>query len=155
MASADPADRDLLIDFLISLRLDRVRTFLQQNGVAHSGTRPELRDRLAEALDDGSVTTDAIVLFLDDVEPWGKQHVLVYRAPARKPTHWTDPARARRTLLAGTLGELVDQPLPLVLPETLRVSSIRTHSRGFSVLAVESRAHTERVEELDRMTRTS
>lgn len=152
---SEQTEHELLIDFLISLRLDRSRAFLQRHGLAAYGTRADLRERVSQALDEDRIDTDSMVLFLDEVEPWGKQHVLVYRASARRPRGWADPAEARRTLAAGVLGDLVDQPLPLVLPETLRVSSIRTHDRGFSVLAVESRAHTEHVEGLDHTERTT
>lgn len=155
MAERASSETDLLIDFLLSLRLDRARAFLRKSELPISGTRAELRARLREALDTGALDIDALVLYLDEVEPWGKQHVLVYRPRQERPRAWADPSSAERTLRASDLAELVGRAVPLALPESLRVSAITPDERGFSILAVESRAHREHVEELDRTERVS
>ena len=41
-------------------------------------TKEDLRQRFQEALDEGNLTYERLVDFLDSVAPWGKQHVFLY-----------------------------------------------------------------------------
>jgi hypothetical protein len=142
------SERDLLIEYLVSLRLDRARDFLRRSELPSSGTRVDLRERLQEGFDRGDITTGSLILFLDEVEPWGKQHVLFYDAP-RNSRGWSSPEAVREELQRSELRNLIDEPLPLALPEALSISSVRVDDRGVSILAVERRDHVERVETLD------
>jgi len=149
MEESPLSERELLIDYLIGLRLDRARSFLQLAKLSPYGNRADLRERLQEALDRGRIDTDSLILFLDEVEPWGKQHVFVYDPPTRLPSGWENPGAVRQELLRSGLGELIDKPLPLALPEELAISSVRVDDRALWILAVERRDHVERVETLD------
>src|SRR5438552_3595876 len=67
-----------LLTFLLALRLDRVREFLGRHGIARYGNRADLRERLKGNLHAGTITIVDLVDFLDEVEPWSKQHVFLY-----------------------------------------------------------------------------
>jgi hypothetical protein len=143
------SERELLIDYLVGLRLDRARTFLRRADLSPYGTRADLRERLREELERGRVDTDSLILFLDEVEPWGRQHVLVYDPSATLPSGWDTPNAVREKLLRTELRGLIDEPAPLALPDELSISSVRIDDRALSIMAVERRDHVERIEALD------
>jgi hypothetical protein len=113
-----------LLTFLLTLRLDRVRKFLGRHGITRSGNRAYLRERLEENLADGMITIDDIVDFLDEVEPWAKQHVFLYTGGDGLVGDWEDIERLRTRLREAGYGDLLDARLPVVLPEEATLSAI-------------------------------
>ena len=142
-------ERQALIDFVLALRKSHVQDFLKQVELAKSGTKQDLRERVQEALDEGDLTYDILVNFLDSVVPWGKQHVFLYQGPRGDVQEWKDPDHTQRLLKQHRLGMLFNARLPLILPETLTLSSV-THGDGrLRLTAVEKREYTERTPEHD------
>ena len=74
-------ERQALVGFVLALKKTYVQDFLKRVELQKSGTKPVLRDRLQEALDEGDLTYEEVVNFLDSVAPWGKQHVILYKGP--------------------------------------------------------------------------
>jgi hypothetical protein len=142
-------ERQALIDFVLALRKSHIQAFLMQVELPKSGTKQDLRERLQEALDGGDLTYERLVDSLDSVAPWGKQHVLLYQGPRSDMQAWKDPDHVLRLLKQHRLGMLFNARLPLILPETLTLSSV-THADGrLRITAVEKREYTERTPEHD------
>lgn len=142
-------ERRAVIDFVLALRKSHIRDFLTQAELPKSGTKEDLRERLQEALDGGDLTYERLVVFLDSVAPWGKQHVFLYHGPRNDVQAWKDPDHVQRLLKQHRLGKLFNARLPLILPEKLTLSSV-THVDGrLRVTAVERREYTDRTPEHD------
>lgn len=142
-------ERQALIDFVLALRKPQIQELLGQLELPRSGTKPDLRKRLQDALDEGRVTYEQLVEFLDSVAPWGKQHVFLYNGPRGDLKEWKDPGHVRGLLKQHRLGKLFNARLPLVLPDKLTLSSV-THVDGrLRVTAVQKQEYTERAPEHD------
>jgi len=143
-----------LIDFVLALRKSHIQDFLKRIELPRSGTKPELRERLQKALDEGQLTHEQLVDFLDAVSPWGKQHVFLFKGPRGDLRAWKDPTRVLKFLKQHRVGRLFNARLPLILPEKLTLSSI-THGDGkLRVSAVQKREYTERALEHDEQKKT-
>jgi len=141
-----------LLTFLLALRLDRVRVFLGRHGIARYGNRADLRERLEENLLAGTLTIVDLVDFLDEVEPWSKQHVFLYNGGDGLVQGWRDGNALRARLGEANVAELLDARLPLVLPEELSLSSITVDDGRFvTISAVERREYREREPSRDRV----
>jgi hypothetical protein len=133
-------EQDALVTFLTSLRLDRVREFFGRHRVAKYGDRAELRERLEQTLTVGTIEMVDLIDFLDEVEPWGKQHVFLYDGSDRMVEGWRNSDALRARLGHAHVRQLLDARLPLMLPDQLTLSSIRVEdSRSVIITAVERR----------------
>jgi len=142
-------ERQALIDFVLALRKSLVQGLLGQLELPRSGTKPDLRERLQEALDQGHVTHEQLVEFLDSVAPWGKQHVFLYVGPPGDLKHWKDPDHVHRHLKDHRVGKYFNARLPLILPDKLALSSITYSGNVLRVAAVQKREYEERRHEYD------
>lgn len=138
-----------LIDFVLGLKKTYIQDFLRQAELPRSGTKPDLRERLQEALDEGRLTYEQVVDFLDTVAPWGKQHVFLYTGPRGDVRAWRDPNHVLQHLQRHRVGKFFNARLPLILPEKLTLSSIVQWDGRVRVTAVQKRDYTERAPEHD------
>jgi hypothetical protein len=138
-----------MIDILLGLRIDRVRDFMGQVGLPRSGTKAELRDRAETGLLGGTFSINDLIDYLDDVEPWGRQHVILLEAQRSASTGWRQPATIRRRLEEAGVARLVDRRRRQRLPEALTLSAINIDGDVIEVVAVERREYDERAPELD------
>jgi hypothetical protein len=144
-------EQDALLTFLLALRLDRARDFLGRQGLPKYGNRADLRGRLEDNLAARTLAIVDIVDFLDEVEPWAKQHVILYDGGDRLVEGWQDSEALRVRLGEANVAQLLDGRLPLGLPEELTLSSIRVeHNRVVTIAAVERRRYREHDQSLDR-----
>ena len=139
----------ILIDVLLGLRMDRVRDFVRSFGLPTSGSKAELRDRVREAIEDGSITVDNLVDYLDIVEPWGRQHVILVDADPALAQGWRRPDGVRRRLRHAGTERLLDRRRRVRLPSGLTLSSITLRDETVTISAVERREYDERAPELD------
>lgn len=147
-------ERQALVDFVFALKKSHIQDFLQRVELPKSGTKPDLRERLQEALDEGRLAYERVVDFLDSVVPWGKQHVFLYTGPRDDLRSWKDADHVLDRLKQHRLGKLFNARLPLILPDKLTLSSI-THADGkLRVTAVQRREYTERTPEHDEQKET-
>jgi len=142
-------EQKILIDFVLALQKRHVRDFLKRAGLRSSGTKPDLREKIQEALQNGDLTYEQVVDFLDSVASWGKQHVILYKGPRGDLRSWKDADQIQRHLKQHRVGKFLNARLPLILPDELTLSSI-THSDGtLRVVAVQKQEYTERTPEHD------
>jgi hypothetical protein len=142
-------DKHVLIDFLLALKKTHLRDFFRAVELPSSGTKPELRERIEHALDEGIVTHEQVVTFLDVLALWGKQHVYLYSGPRGDLRPWKDPELLQQHLKQHRVGKYFNARLPLVLPDQLTLSSI-THLDGkVRITAVQKKIYAERAPEHD------
>jgi hypothetical protein len=142
--------QDLILDHLTALTNAEIRKFLRRHKVsgASAKAKDELRTLVKEALDAGDITTESIVKFLDEVTPWGKQHLYLYKAPSSKD--WRSKPWVTRHLETHKLTDLLDALTDrIVLPEELELACITWNSHRLRVTAIRKRAGWVRNEEYD------
>ena len=144
-----------IITDLLALKKTQIREFLARHKLTRVGSKEELRSRIEEALDKGTLSFSQIVLFLDEVSPWGKQHVFLYKGPGSSIANWKDTAWVAELLKTRRLSKLLNATLPLALPDKLGLSSILHDGVRFRVTAVKRRDWWERNSEYDNSTQTT
>lgn len=144
------SEQEILVDVLLGLRVDRVRDFMRSAQLASSGTKADLRERLADAVLTGAVSINALIDYLDRVEPWGRQHVIMLEAETSAAEGWRRSDGIRRRLAAAGVEDLLDRRRRQRLPEQLALTAIRAEADMIEIVAVERRDYDERAPELDR-----
>ncbi|MGD0999481.1 MAG: hypothetical protein ABSA67_02175 [Candidatus Brocadiia bacterium] len=142
-------ERQALVDFVLALRKSYVQEFLRRVDLPIAGAKPDLRERVQEALDEERLTHAQLVEFLDSVAPWGKQHVFLFTGPRTDVRIWRDVDHVRRQLERHGVGNLLNARLPLILPEKLTLSSIVQLDGTLRVTAVQKREYAERAPQHD------
>lgn len=148
---APRTETEILIDILIGLRVDRVRVFMDRVGLPRSGTKAELRERAEAALLGGTFTLDTLIDYLDEVEPWGRQHVILLDAEQSAASGWRRIDGIRRRLREANVERLLERKRRQRLPETLTLSAINVDGHNLEVVAVERREYEQREPEHDRV----
>jgi len=143
-------EQELILTDLLALKKTQIGAFLERNRLSKSGTKDQIRTRLEEALDDESIVLSQVVEFLDEVIPWGKQHVCLYTGPTTSITNWRKPVWLGEYLKKHRVGKYLNASLPLVLPEKMKISSILHNERRLRVTAIKRRDWWERNPEYDR-----
>src|SRR3954447_10081467 len=139
-----------LVDYVLSLRADRVRGLLGLHGIPNSGPKRILRERLLTAIAQEAVSSQDIASYLDEVEPWGSQHVYLYDVSDDLSSSWRDGERVLMELAEAGVAERVTEPLTLTLPDQLTLAEINFESEMIEIRAVDARSYTERLPNFDR-----
>lgn len=153
-ASFTNDEQALVVTDLLTLKMAQIGDFLARNGLKKSGTKEQIRERIEEALGEGTLSLSQLVQFLDEVVPWGKQHVYLYRGPQISIADWRKTAWVTQLLKKHRLGRYLNATLPLVLPEKMKVSSILHDGSRLRVTAIKRRDWWERNPEYDDTTVT-
>ena len=148
-------EQALIITDLMALKKAQIVDFIASIGMRKTGTKEVLRARIESALEDGSITLPQIVQFLDNVIPWSKQHVYLYKGPTSSIANWRDQAWLEKHLKKHRLGKYLNASLPLVLPDKMSVSSILHDSKRLRITAIKRRDWWERNPDYDRSTTTT
>src|SRR5882724_3094251 len=136
-------ETDALLSHVLSLRRDFIDDLLRDR-VAFSGRRKaELRGQLKRGLEEGSLTVEDILAFLVEREPAGKQHVFLYRVKREANEAWRDTEAIQETIRAAGQEEILEAELPVAMPESLTLSSVRLSGDEVEITAVEARHYTE------------
>ncbi|HRX85793.1 MAG TPA: hypothetical protein P5572_12310, partial [Phycisphaerae bacterium] len=114
-----------------------------------SGTKAQIRERVVKALHAGSLSLDRVVLFLDEVVPWGKQHVFLFQGPTGAIADWRNKGFVADLLKQHRLGKYLNAAVPVALPEKMRVSSIMHDRHRLRITAIRKRDWWERNPDLD------
>lgn len=147
-------ERDQIVTDLLALKKEQIRDFLARSGLLKSGTKEEIRGRIEDALQDGTLSFSQLVQFLDEVIPWGKQHVFLYRGPSRPIAKWKNAEWLANLLTKHHFGKYLNATLPLALPEKMKLSAIRHDGSRLRVTAVKKRDWWERDPKYDDTTQT-
>ena len=147
-------EKRALVDYLLALKKTHLRDFFRGVELPTSGTKPELRERIEHALDEGLITHEQVVTFLDILALWGKQHVYLYSGPHGDLRNWKDPELLQQHLKQHRVGKYFNARLPLVLPDQLTLSSITHLDDKVRITAVQKKLYAERAPEHDAAKRT-
>jgi hypothetical protein len=142
-------DVELLFTYVADLRKDRLKEYLDGNGLAKGGSKTEVIRRLKEAIDDGQLSYDSLIELLDEVEPWGKQHIFILKSRDADPAPWKNKNAVDAVIAEHGLKGLLNKHKMLLLPDTLRLSTIDWSPTRLRVTAVERRVGYERTADLD------
>lgn len=142
-------EQAVLLSHLLALKKPQLKEFLDRQDMKRSGSKAEIRDRLDAALVSGALTAEEVVQFLDEVTPWGKQHVFLYRGPTDSLAGWKSTESVERRLREHGQDHLLNSRLPLVLPEEMTLSSITHDGRRLRVTAIRKRQWSERRPDYD------
>ena len=131
----DDEQTQIVTDLLASEK-SQIRDFLASNEIVRSGTKEEIRNRIEDGLQNGTLSLAQLVQFLDQVIPWGKQHVFLYKGPGAPIADWKNAAWLAKLLKNQRLGKYLNATLPLALPERMKLSSIMHDGRRLRVTAI-------------------
>jgi hypothetical protein len=140
---------------LLALKKAQIRDFLARSELPKSGTKEQIRERIEEKLDEGSLLLSQLVEFLDEVVPWGKQHVYLYKGPQSSIASWKKTNWLAKLLKKHRLGKYLNAKLPLALPEKMKVSSILHDGSRLRITAIKKREWWERDPDYDATTVTN
>jgi hypothetical protein len=138
-----------LVTDLLALKKAQIGDFLVRVGLPKSGTKEQIRSRVEDALGDSTISLARLVQFLDEVIPWGKQHVLLYKGPRTSIANWKKTDCVAELLKRHRLGKYLNASLPLALPEKMTVSSIYHDAGRLRITAIKKREWWERDPDYD------
>jgi hypothetical protein len=142
-----------LVSHVMALRKDFVQALLAEGQITSAERhqrKADLRSVLRRAIDDGRLTIERVVKFLDEHEPGGKQHVFLWRPKKTYNDAWKDTAAVRSRLRRrGATKDLLNASIPLLMPEELELSSIHIKDGVIDVVAIEARRYFERDDRYD------
>ncbi|HRQ76176.1 MAG TPA: hypothetical protein PK098_09690 [Phycisphaerales bacterium] len=138
-----------LVTDLLALKKLQIQSFLEEVELPKSGTKAVIRERVEDALSNGGLPPERIVRFLDEVIPWGKQHVILYQGPTASITNWRQADWVADQLKRHRLRKYLNATLPLALPERMKVSSVLHNGRRLRITAIKKREWFERNPEYD------
>jgi hypothetical protein len=125
---------------------------MRDHGVAgREGIKAELLEHSKSALRAGGKPTwDDLMLYLDKVEPYGRQHAYAFKS---KPEFrkWGDRRHVEGELAKHNLEAFLGRHTALAAPDAVRLASISLDEEngGFNVHAITKRTHLRRREDLD------
>ena len=148
-------EETLIVTDLLALKKTQIGEFFARNGFPKSGTKEQLRARIEESLGDGTLSLSKIVEFLDEVIPWGKQHVYLYKGPQTSIDNWRNTDWVAKLLKKNRFGKYLNARLSLILPNKMKVSSVLHEPGRLRVTAIKKRDWWERNPEYDGSTTTT
>lgn len=145
-------ERGLLLAHLGAWRIAEIKEFMIRHNIAgRAGTKPELLERVEDALRTVDVSNVDLTTYLDELEPGNKQHVILLAAAEAAGEEWGSAEHVQTKLRAAGLEDRWQRTVPLVAPDDLEVSSVSLDQDGvLEVYAVNRRLHLSRREDLDR-----
>jgi len=137
-------DRELIITELLALKKELIRDFLARHELATSGTKEEIRERVEQSLKNRKLSVLQIVQFLDEIIPWGKQHVYLYEGPKSSIADWRNTDWLADRLKQHNFEKYLNAQLPLVMPTQMEITSIHHDPGLLRVTAIKKRVSKER-----------
>jgi len=74
-------ERIKIIDYFMNIKGELIREFLKERKIPTSGTKPELKERITESIEEGKILYDELIDYLDTIVPYDKQHIYLYHGP--------------------------------------------------------------------------
>ena len=112
-----------------------IKNLLREQNISIGVTKDEFEATLLEAVEKGDLRRHHIDEWLQEVEGWGNQHVLLYRAPLAlvRNSFWTSPNRAQQKAEKAGLGKLWNADTSLSFPDARTLSGIHLSDGSFRV----------------------
>jgi hypothetical protein len=147
-------EQSQIITELLALKKSIIAVFLQRHHLATPGRKDVLRLRIEDQIHNGKLTIEQVLQYLDEVVPWGKQHVFLYQGPQNLNPNWRNESWVDKLLKSHRLKTLLNQKRSLALPAALTISEIAHSEQRLRIVAIRKREWRERCEEYDDSTQT-
>ncbi len=118
--------RQLVLE-LAALSAEQRSGFMATHGLPRSlSNKSEVQERIQEAVASGNVTREHLINYLDEVVPWGKQHIFLLRGPATSIRNWKITSWVKNHLQqnAPEFAAVLAQSVHVALPESLTPTSV-------------------------------
>ena len=132
-------EQQLAIASMLRLNNSLIIEFLTSHGIKRGSNKAELKVRLTDAIEANVITCADIYRYLNPIESWGRQHVILFNGPGKNLEQWRDPDWVSAHIDQQNLRHLVEADLPLALPKDLTLTSIRYAESVLRITAVERR----------------
>ena len=143
-------EQNKIFDYFEELKADYIRSFLASKGLRKSGAKNDLIVNITEYVEKGQIAYTDLVNFLDEVTPYGKQHVFLYSGSDREVSNWKKEHYCIKILEENKKIQFLNKKLHLILPENLSLSSIEYDpGKELKILAVQRRDYIDRCAEFD------
>ena len=113
-----------LVDCAMVHKAETLRRFLADAGIAKSGTKDVLKDRLRDYLQQDSKNAVELTEYLNLIEGWGNQHVYLYTAASGLYPKWRNENYVKDLLKRNRVLSVLNKPRPVVLPPSPTLASI-------------------------------
>jgi hypothetical protein len=142
-------EQALAVASLLRLNNSLINEFLNNSNIKKGNNKAELRIRITDALEADVISYADIYTYLNPIESWGRQHVVLYEGPAKDLDQWRNPTWVANHIEEQGLTGLLNKDLPLALPKELTLSSIKYSNSTLRITAVERREGEVRDPEFD------
>jgi hypothetical protein len=142
-------EQELAVASLLRLNNSIVLDFFANHGIKRAYTKAEMKVRLTDALEAGTVSHGAIFLYLNPIESWGRQHVILFDGPKTSIDRWRDPEWVAHHIANCGLKDQYNSTHPHALPKELTLSSISHSVSKIRISGVERREGVVREPDLD------
>jgi hypothetical protein len=142
-------EQELAVASLLRLNNALILDFLAAQNIKKANNKAEMRVRIVDALEANTITSAAIYNYLDTIETWGRQHVILYNGPTATVAHWSDHSWVSAHLSKHALSGFHNSKTTLALPKDLTLSSIEHSASNLRITALERREGAVREPDLD------
>jgi len=143
-------EKQKIVDDFIDLNNDQIKGFLRQRELPVTGNKEIFRTLLQAQLESEQLTYAELVAYLDQISPWGKQHVFLFKGFAQTAKPFRNRAWLEERLKENGFFDRLNAPLRLILPEQLTLSEIAYRPEQLRVTAIARRDEWGREREYDR-----
>jgi hypothetical protein len=143
-------EQEEIIKYFMDLNLDFIKNFCDIYDIPKRGNKPDYEKRIIENINEGVINYSNLIDFVDEIEKYGKQHVLLYEGSETILNNWNNNENVNEILKGNKLLKYRNTRLPIILPQGLALSSIEyVQNRRLEIYAVEPHYHIERIQEYD------
>ena len=147
---ASDVEKQQLVSELSALNSEQRSEFFSRHELGSALTsKGKFQRQLFALVDAGKVPETEIIQFLDEVMPWGKQHVYLFKGPDSSISKWKSPVRFRKILTQGGAEHFLDGRRELGMPQDIEISSIQSSTKLIRIEAVRGRFWWDRDKSLD------
>lgn len=142
-------EQDLAVASLLRLNNPLILDFLNTRGLKKAANKSEMKLRVTDALEAGTLRYEDIYGFLDPIESWGRQHVILFDGPRSSIDNWRNPTWVLDQINQLGWSRYYNETLLLALPKELTLSSLVHKESTLRITAVERREGLVREPEFD------
>ena len=107
-----------LVTDLLALKKSQIGEFLARVNLPRTGTKEQIRGRIEKALHEKTISFSLLIQFLDEVIPWGKQHVFLFKGPRSSIANWKNQNWLANLLKQHRFGRYLNASLALASFQT-------------------------------------
>jgi len=138
---------ELLINFILSHKKEYIQQFLKDRKLHYSYTKPLLRAKIYEGIENENYTKDDLIELLDTIEEYGNQHIYLFNVTDNYRRQLQNKTFIIRNLKKEGLEDVFNNSKPLLLPDKPTICSIVHNSNIYKIKWVEKRVWKDLIDE--------